>query len=78
MKEVILIGGIYHRTRHTIEDNQFSLKLPVGAAMYGQFEEYGSIASIYGIDELVPDNVFLFKEMEPVTFIRNLILDYCR
>lgn len=90
MKEVILIGGKHHRERKTIEDRQHTIRIahPVPIRAFSkedfaridplEFDEYCSVSSIFGEYGIIPDNVFLHKDLNPILFLTNLVKDYVK
>ena len=90
MREIILIGGKFHRQRIRIDDSQHVIKMPIvpearafSRLKLESFEEveyieYAQVSSIFGGFGIIPPNLFFEKEMDPVDFIKNLVLDYTR
>lgn len=90
MRNIILIGGKFHRKRMRIDDHQHVIKIPIVPEIKArtrleleEFEpmkyiEYAQVASIFGEYGIIPHNVFLESNMNPVEFIKNLVLDYTK
>jgi hypothetical protein len=88
-REIILIGGKFHRQRMRIDDSQHVIRIPLipEAKAHARLEleefepvkyiEYAQVASIFG-EYVIPSNVFLESNMNPVEFIKNLVLDYTK
>jgi hypothetical protein len=91
-KEVILIGGKFHRKRVMIDANSHShiMAIPPQLDTYVKIANlmaipvevetvtYKEVGSIFGEYGVIPSNVFLEENIDPLLFLRNLVLDYVK
>lgn len=87
---IILIGGPFHRERMDVRDLQHTIRMalptdlvPAKRSAFPElheikYEEYRKLGSIFGDCGVIPDNLFFHTSLDPVIFLKNLVLDYVK
>lgn len=75
MKDVILIGGKSHLELIHMEDHINKFTISESESIVDS-EEYVQVSNILGQYGIIPDNIFLLKSINPMDFIKNIVVDY--
>lgn len=88
---VTLIGGSFHRQKINLNypSNTIKMPLPFNLAIpYDpkvnfhteeiKTETYRRVGYVYELPGIFPDNIFLYEKLDPIQFLKNIILDYLR
>jgi hypothetical protein len=89
-RTVTLIGGKFHRQKVEVDNGNNIIKMAVPSDcsslrsqidlgyIHHEYFEYAQVDSIFGEYGIIPKDVFLQVGIDPVDFIRHLVLDYTR
>jgi len=90
-REVILIGGHFHRQKVLISPSQQIIRMAVQSKITDAFfyndqitfdvpnhniEEYTRIYSILGEVGIFPEDCFFYKKLDLIKFLKSLVYDY--
>jgi hypothetical protein len=91
MRTVTLIGGKFHRLKVEVESNSFVYRIAIPSNFSvaelnnlhcepNKIEtiEYAQVASIFGKIGIFPEDMFLLSGIDPVEFLKNIVLAYVR
>jgi len=89
-RTITLIGGKFHRKKVEVKLNQHTVNM-ASPSDYGLLEKevgfepsineitvYGEVSSIFGITSIIPSDIFFNCGIDPILFLKNLVLDYVR
>lgn len=93
-KIITLIGGHYHRHKIRINNYARHMRMPIPSKhmplmnlkdaqpdyyhIESQVETYSRVECIYGIELMFPEDMYLYDKIDPIEFLKTLVLDYLR
>lgn len=92
MNKAILLGGKFHRKEISVHPGQSIVRMalppdirvplnrdiPAFEMIHPETEDYQRLYSVFREMNVFPDNVYLSTKIDPVEFLKNLVLDYLK